>query len=92
MKDSATKSPVRAKLFANERSQAVRLPKEFRFEGKAVRVRRVLEGVLLEPVLDSCDRLVAIQEMLTRIDALRKGQLFPGREEQPSAEERDPIL
>ncbi len=29
-----------AKLFRNGRSQAVRLPKEFRFEGKEVRIRR----------------------------------------------------
>jgi antitoxin VapB len=43
-----TKSGV-AKLFRNGRSQAVRLPREFRFEGDRVRVRRVPEGVLLEP-------------------------------------------
>ncbi len=29
-----------AKLFMNGRSQAVRLPKEFRFEGKEVSIRR----------------------------------------------------
>jgi antitoxin VapB len=38
-----------AKLFQNGRSQAVRLPKEFRFEGDRVRIRRVADGVLLEP-------------------------------------------
>ena len=40
-----------AKLFRNGRSQAVRLPREFRFEGDVVRVRRVPEGVLLEPII-----------------------------------------
>jgi virulence-associated protein VagC len=40
----------RAKLFKNGRSQAVRLPVEFRFEGSEVRVSRVGNGVLLEPV------------------------------------------
>jgi antitoxin VapB len=40
-----------AKLFRNGRSQAVRLPREFRFEGDRVRVRRVSEGVLLEPLV-----------------------------------------
>ena len=40
-----------AKLFRNGRSQAVRLPREFRFEGDQVRVRRVPEGVLLEPLI-----------------------------------------
>jgi antitoxin VapB len=38
-----------AKLFMHGRSQAVRLPKEFRFEGKEVRVRREGEKVILEP-------------------------------------------
>ena len=40
-----------AKLFRNGGSQAVRLPREFRFEGSQVRVRRVAEGVLLEPLV-----------------------------------------
>jgi antitoxin VapB len=40
-----------AKLFRNGRSQAVRLPREFRFEGDSVRVRRVAGGVLLEPII-----------------------------------------
>ena len=40
-----------AKLFRNGRSQAVRLPREFRFEGNQVRIRRVAEGVLLEPLI-----------------------------------------
>lgn len=40
----------RAKLFMNGRSQAVRLPKEFRFEGTEVRIRKSGNGVLLEPV------------------------------------------
>ena len=34
------RSPRTAKLFKNGRSQAVRLPKEFRFEGKEVAIRR----------------------------------------------------
>ena len=38
-----------AKLFWNGRSQAVRLPKEFRFEGDEVSIRRDGESVILEP-------------------------------------------
>lgn len=38
-----------AKLFRNGRSQAVRLPKEFRFEGDEVEVRREGRRVVLEP-------------------------------------------
>jgi antitoxin VapB len=40
-----------AKLFRNGRSQAVRLPLEFRFDGDRVRVRRVGSGIILEPIL-----------------------------------------
>jgi len=40
----------RAKIFWTGRSQAVRLPREFRFEGDEVVVRREGKGVLLEPV------------------------------------------
>lgn len=41
---------ARAKLFRNGRSQAVRLPKEFRFDGDEVEVRRQGSRVILEPV------------------------------------------
>ena len=44
-----------ARVFRNGRSQAVRLPREFRFTGEAVRVRRVPEGVLLEPLATDLD-------------------------------------
>jgi antitoxin VapB len=49
MTTSVEKSPT-AKLFMHGRSQAVRLPKEFRFEGKEVRVSRVGDKVILEPM------------------------------------------
>jgi antitoxin VapB len=39
-----------AKLFMHGRSQAVRLPKEFRFEGSEVRVSKVGDKVILEPI------------------------------------------
>lgn len=38
-----------AKLFQTGRSQAVRLPKAFRFEGQEVAIKRVSNGVLLIP-------------------------------------------
>ena len=40
-----------AKLFMNGRSQAVRLPREFRFEGEEVSVRRDGDAVILEPMV-----------------------------------------
>ncbi len=39
-----------AGLFTSGGSQAVRLPKEFRFSGSAVRIRRVGAAVILEPL------------------------------------------
>jgi antitoxin VapB len=38
-----------AKLFVNGRSQAVRLPKAYRFEGNAVYIKKMAVGVLLLP-------------------------------------------
>lgn len=43
-------SPViTAKLFKNGNSQAVRLPKEFRFEGEEVLIHREGERIVLQP-------------------------------------------
>ena len=41
-----------AKLFMNGRSQAVRLPLEFRFEAAEVRIYREGHRVILEPITD----------------------------------------
>ena len=49
-----------AKLFANGNSQAVRLPREFRFEGEEVVVRRVGDAVLLLPLKHSAKELKAL--------------------------------
>lgn len=45
--NNSPSQPARAKLFLHGRSQAVRLPKEFRFEGTEVYVRRVGADVVL---------------------------------------------
>ncbi|MGH8566850.1 MAG: antitoxin [Gammaproteobacteria bacterium] len=44
-----------AKLFNNGRSQAVRLPAEFRFEGTEVYIRREGQQVILSPKPTSWD-------------------------------------
>jgi antitoxin VapB len=49
-----------AKLFWSGRSQAVRLPKDYRFRGKEVRIRRHGSAVILEPVPDDWSWLDAI--------------------------------
>jgi antitoxin VapB len=74
---------IHAKLFWNGRSQAVRLPKEFRFEGDRVRVRRIGAGVLLEPV--GQENKESAEEWFARIDALRGDPIFPqGRKQKPA--------
>jgi antitoxin VapB len=50
---TAENPPRRAKLFWNGRSQAVRLPQEFRFEGDEVEIRRDGELVVLTPIVRS---------------------------------------
>ena len=40
-------------LFLNGRSQAVRIPKELRFEGTEVSIRRLGDGILIEPVKET---------------------------------------
>lgn len=49
-----------AKVFWSGRSQAVRLPKAFRFETEEVRVRRHGASVILEPVAQTWGWLDAL--------------------------------
>jgi len=67
---------VRAKLFANGRSQAVRLPKEFRMPGTEVLVRRHRSLLILEPLAPSGLPV----GFWTRIDGLMHGIDFPDPE------------
>jgi antitoxin VapB len=58
-----------AKLFMHGRSQAVRLPKEFRLPGTEVRVRRVGRVVLLEPIEPDRGDIKAIFAEIDRLGA-----------------------
>jgi antitoxin VapB len=71
-----------AKLFQNGRSQAVRLPKEFRFEGDRVRIRRVAEGVLLEPLIPDTAR------WFEELDRFNTEPFMPSGRRQPRAPKR----
>jgi antitoxin VapB len=66
-----------AKLFKSGRSQAVRLPKEFRFEGTEVEIRRYGNGVLLQPL--NVDWKQVFEEM----DRIGGDPIFPNGREQP---------
>jgi antitoxin VapB len=60
--------PRTAKLFMNGRSQAVRLPSEFRFEGEEVNIRKdpATGEVVLSPKPKSLDRFFRMIEELPR--------------------------
>lgn len=69
-----------AKIFMHGRSQAVRLPKEFRLPGKEVRVSRDGDRIILEPVKEAFD----VQAWFKSLDEFRDVPFLPeGRPEQP---------
>ncbi len=72
-----------AKLFRNGRSQAVRLPREFRFAGSQVRVRKVRNGVLLQPLISDP------MEWFHELDRINAGSLFPRGRKQPVTPRRN---
>lgn len=73
-----TPKHTNAKLFWNGRSQAVRLPKEFRFEGDRVRISRVGKGILLEPIEPKeAPTEESIEAWFARLDSIRGDELFP---------------
>ena len=72
-----------AKLFRNGRSQAVRLPREFRFEGDEVRIRQVGEGVLLEPLISDARKWFA------ELDRFKSAFMKKGSREQPVTPRRE---
>jgi antitoxin VapB len=78
-----TPVPTTARLFKNGRSQAVRLPREFRFEGDRVTVRRVGRGVLVEPVVTN------VSAWFAELDRLASGPFMPEGRRQPPTPERD---
>lgn len=74
-----------AKLFKHGRSQAVRLPKEFRLPGTEVRVSRVGCGVLLEPIEKKMTR-EEIQAVFREIDRIGGDFMPEGRNQPPPSE------
>jgi antitoxin VapB len=72
-----------AKLFRNGRSQAVRLPREFRFEGDVVRIRQVGDGVLLEPLIAD------VRQWFAEIDRFKTAFMKKGTRLQPPTPRRE---
>ena len=73
-----------AKLFENGRSQAVRLPKEFRFEGDDVAINKVGDVVLLFPKEKQWAGFISSFELFT-------DDFMEGGREQGKAQEREVI-
>lgn len=71
----------KAKLFQNGRSQAVRLPRQYRLPGREVRVFREGERVVLEPLPQSYD---ALFEALTKFS----DDCFSTGRDQPAPQRR----
>jgi antitoxin VapB len=70
-----------AKLFQNGKSQAVRLPKEFRFGSDRVYIKRVGNAVILLPYKSSWDTLL---ESLAQFSSD-----FMSERRQPPTQERE---
>ncbi len=70
-----------AKLFTHGGSQAVRLPKEFRFDGSEVFVRRVGDDVILSPRAPA-----GVQSMIDALDGFEPGTRLQRR--QPRTQSR----
>lgn len=71
-----------AKLFRNGRSQAVRLPREFRFEGDEVLIRQVGNGVLLEP------KITDVRHWFAKLDHFKGDFMKKGSRTQPPTPRR----
>lgn len=69
----------RAKLFRNGQSQAVRLPKEFRFEGDFVYVKKSGSAVVLLPAKGAWDSLIGSLDKFSKEFMSDRGQ--PGPQE-----------
>jgi antitoxin VapB len=73
-----------AKLFYNGQSQAVRLPKEFRFEGTRVFIKKMGNVVVLIPYINSW------QSLFDSLDLFSDD--FMDSRDQPAPQTRDSIF
>lgn len=62
--------PSTAKVFTTGRSQAVRLPKEFRFTTQEVYIERKGNAVILRPKLDKNQWWVEMEKILDNFEGM----------------------
>lgn len=72
----------KAKLFWSGRSQAVRLPKDYRIEADEVRIRRRGDAIILEPIPKDWAWLDTLAGTLSE-DFLKDGREQPPMQERP---------
>lgn len=72
-----------AKLFKNGQSQAVRLPKEFRLQGKEVKISKQGNKIILEPIE------VSLEQWFFAFEQFSDDFMANGREPQPQEQTRD---
>jgi len=75
-----------AKIFWSGRSQAVRLPKSFRFDADEVRIRRHGNAVILEPMADDWDWLDRLVGQFDE-NAAKAATEQPKQQERPEIDE-----
>ena len=73
-----------ARLFMNGRSQAVRLPKKFRFDGSKVFIKKIGDSVLLIPYSESWQTLISSLDLFT--------DDFMDTRDQPEYQEREALF
>lgn len=78
--------PHIAKIFQSGNSQAVRLPKDFRFDVDEVEVSREGDAVILRPKLDASRHWSSLRAAIDRgfsPDFLANGREQPAEQERP---------
>ena len=73
-----------AKLFKNGQSQAVRLPKEFRFAGDQVFIKKSGSAVIMIPLVNSWDSLTGSLDKFTKDYEIDRAQ--------PRQQKREPVF
>ncbi|MBI1869302.1 MAG: antitoxin [Methylocystis sp.] len=76
----------KAKVFWSGRSQAVRLPKQYRIDADEVRIRRRGDVVILEPIPKDWSWLDAIVGTMSE-DFMKDGREQPAMQARPALDE-----
>ena len=65
---------AKAKVFMSGRSQAVRLPKEFRVDASELAIRREGDSLVLTPVNDDWTRFFSLLQDFENVESIERNQ------------------